>query len=167
MRSPVLYIKNMLGIAARKIRFGSRFSAGAIQTFDHLHTEIYGNGSIKMGSYNQNRGNLYLVAQNGTLEIGNHCFFNTSCSLTALESIKIGDNCKFGNNLVVVDHDHNYKKIGDAEFISSKIIIGNNVWVGANVTILRGTTIGDDCVIGAGCVIKGNIEPKSKIVQKR
>lgn len=59
------------------------------------------------------------------------------------------------------------KKIGDAEFISSKIVIGNNVWVGANVTILRGTTIGDDCVIGAGCVIKGNIEPKSKIVQKR
>ncbi|ADL33319.1 acetyltransferase [Butyrivibrio proteoclasticus B316] len=167
MRSPVLYIKNMLGIAARKIRFGSRFSAGAIQTFDHLHTEIYGNGSIKMGSYNQNRGNLYLVAQNGTLEIGNHCFFNTGCCLTALESIKIGDNCKFGNNLVVVDHDHNYKKIGDAEFISSKIVIGNNVWVGANVTILRGTTIGDDCVIGAGCVIKGNIEPKSKIVQKR
>ena len=167
MRSPLLYIKNVIGMLGKKIRHGGKFSAGLVQTFDHLHTEIYGNGRIKLGSYNQNRGNLYLIAQDGELEIGDHCFFNTGCCITALESIRIGNNCKFGNNLVIVDHDHNFKKEGNSEFISSKIVIGNNVWVGANVTILRGTTIGDDCVIGAGSVVKGNIEPKSKIVQKR
>lgn len=167
MRSPLLYARNAIVILGKKIRYGRRFSAGLVQTFDHIHTEIYGNGLIRLGSYNQNRGDLYLVAQNGSLEIGDHCFFNTGCCITALESIKIGDNCKFGNNLVIVDHDHNFRKVSDSEFISSKIVIGNNVWVGANVTILRGTTIGDDCVIGAGSVVKGNIEPKSKIVQKR
>ncbi|WP_081644388.1 acyltransferase [Butyrivibrio sp. AE3009] len=167
MRSPIIYLKNLFGILGRKIRYAGRFSAGWIQTFDHLHTEIYGKGSIKLGAYNQNRGNLYLVANNGKLEIGDHCFFNTGCCVTALESIKIGNGCKFGNNLVIVDHDHDYKKAMDSDFITEKVVIGNNVWVGANVTILRGTTIGDNAVIGAGCVIKGNIEPKSKIVQKR
>ncbi len=167
MRSPFLYAKNLLAVVCKKIRYGKKFSAGMIQTFDHLHTEIYGKGEIRLGSYNQNRGNLYLVAQDGKLKIGDHCFFNTGCCLTAMEEIVIGDNCKFGNNLVVVDHDHNYKKDMANEFISSPIVIGNNVWVGANVTILRGTTIGDDCVIGAGSVVKGTVEPKSKIVQKR
>lgn len=167
MQSPLLYAKNVIGMLGKMVRHGGKFSAGMIQTFDHLHIEIYGNGKIRLGSYNQNRGNLYLVAQNGTLEIGDHCFFNTGCCLTALDSIKIGNNCKFGNNLVIVDHDHNYKEEMASDFISAPVTIGNNVWVGANVTILRGTSIGDDCVIGAGSVVKGNIEPKSKIVQKR
>ena len=74
-------------------------------------------------------------------------------SVKSLEYIEIGDNCKFGNNLVIVDHDHNFRAYGNhshqnPEFLSSPIRIGNNVWVGANVTILRGTTIGDNCVIG-------------------
>ena len=71
-----------------------------------------------------------------------------------MNEIKIGDYCKFGNNLVIVDHDHNFKN-NYSEFVSSPIHIGNNVWCGANVTILRGTEIGDNCVIGAGTVVKG------------
>ena len=87
-----------------------------------------------------------------------------------MENIVIGDNCKFGNNVVLVDHDHNYRGCGqytleNPEFVSSPIQIGNNVWVGANVTILRGTVIGDDCVIGAGTTLKGVIPAHSKVIQ--
>ena len=35
--------------------------------------------------------------------------FNTNCSLTAMEDITIGDRCQFANNLVIVDHDHDYR----------------------------------------------------------
>ena len=167
MRSPFLYIKNALVIGCKKVHYLGKFKAGAIQTFDKLHTEIYNGGKIRLGSYNQNRGNLYLVADGGTIDIGNHCFFNTGCCVTSVEHVKIGDYCKFGNNLVIVDHDHNFKNVGDSEFISSPITIGNNTWIGANVTILRGTSIGNNCVIGAGSVIKGKIESGSKIIQKK
>ncbi|WP_051538164.1 acyltransferase [Butyrivibrio proteoclasticus] len=167
MRSPFLYLKNVIGVGFKKLRYGSHFSAGLIQTFSGLHTEIYKKGRIKMGAYNQNRGQLYLVADGGEINIGSHCFFNTGCCVTAVESVKIGDDCKFGNNVVIVDHDHNFKNIGNSEFISTPVTIGNDNWIGANVTILRGTTIGNNCVIGAGSVIKGKIVDGSKIIQKK
>lgn len=167
MRSPLLYIKNVIRVGFLKIRYGRRFKAGAIQTFDRLRVEMHGNGCISMGSFNQNRGNLYLVADGGKIEIGDHCFFNTGSCVTSTESVRIGSGCKFGNNLVIVDHDHNFRKEGDKEFISSPISIGNDCWVGANVTILRGTTIGKNCVIGAGSVVKGQVPDGTKIIQKR
>ncbi len=167
MRSPFLYLKNVFKICAGKIRFGRKFSAGIIQTFDRLHLEIHGKGSIKVGSYNQNRGNLYLVSDGGRIEVGDHCFFNTGSCVTAVESIRIGNNNKFGNNLVIVDHDHNFKDENGPEFISTPVKIGDNNWIGANVTILRGTNIGNNCVIGAGSVVKGDISDGSKIIQKR
>ena len=106
MRAPTRYIKNAVWVILKKIRFGSRFSAGMIQTFDKPHVEIYKNGRIELGNYNQNRGNLYLVADGGHIKIGDHCFFNTGSSVTSVESVVIGNNCKFGNNVVIVDHDH-------------------------------------------------------------
>lgn len=115
-----------------------------------------------MGSFKQNRESLYIGEGNqGNLKIGSYCFFNINSSITCTENIEIGDNCKFGNNLVIVYRGHNYRAEGQytpdtLEFISSPIKIGNNVWVSAGVTILRGTEIGDNCVIGAGTVVKGN-----------
>lgn len=166
MRSPLLYIRNFIKMSCLKIRFGAGFHAGAIQTFDRLHVEITHGGKISLGSYDQNRGNLYLVCDGGKLDIGDHCFFNTGCSVSALESITIGSGCKFGNNTVLVDHDHNYKSLADDagmvnEFISSPVCIGNDVWVGANATILRGSSIGNNCVIAAGSVVKGDIPDDS------
>lgn len=152
-------MKNALGAVLLKLRFGSDLSMGLIQSFDALHLEIRRGGRISMGSYNQNRGALWLVCDGGRITIGNHCFFNTGCCITAMEALTIGDRCKFGNNLVIVDQDHNYKRRTEAEseFLTAPVHIGNDVWVGANVTILRGTTIGDHCVIGAGCVVKGDV----------
>ena len=167
MRSPFLYFKNFIGIGCRKLRFLSAFSAGAIQTFDKLHIEIYKKGKIKLGSYNQNRGNLYLVADGGELKIGDHCFFNTGTCITAAKSVTIGNNCKFGNNVVIVDHDHDFRNKTDSEFISADVVIEDDVWVGAGAVILRGTHIGKGAVIGAGSIIKGKIDPNAIIIQKR
>lgn len=167
MRSPFLYLKNFIGIGLKKVRFLSAFSAGAVQTFDKLHVEIHGKGMISLGSFNQNRGNLYLVADDGELHIGSHCFFNTGTCITAAESVSIGNNCKFGNNVVIVDHDHDFRNETDREFISSKVVIDDDVWVGAGVIILRGTHIGKGAVIGAGSIVKGDIPAGSLIVQKR
>lgn len=167
MRSPFLYIKNVVKMGLLSLRFPGRFKAGAVQTFDRIRPEIHRGGTIRLGSYNQNRGELFLVADGGKIEIGDHCFFNTGCCVSATESVKIGNNCKFGNNLVIVDHDHNFKGEGNKEFISSPVEIGDDCWIGANVTILRGTTIGKKTVIGAGSVVKGRVPEGSRIIQKR
>ncbi len=166
MKNPLLYLKNAIGITFRKMRYGSRFQAGMIQSFSHLHVELRKGGLLKMGSYDQNRGNLYLISDGGFLSIGSHCFFNTGCCVSCVDKISIGDHCKFGNNVVIVDHDHNFRG-KDPEFVSSPVSIGDHTWVGANVVILKGAVIGRNCVIGAGSVVRGNIPDGSICTQKR
>jgi acetyltransferase-like isoleucine patch superfamily enzyme len=165
MRNPLRYLKNAVRVALLKIRYRGKIDIGIIQTFEKLRIDIAHKGTIEIGSYNQNRDKLYIGVDGGRLKIGNHCFFNINSSITCVESIEIGNNCKFGNNLVIIDHDHNFKT-QSPEFVSSPIKIGYNVWCGANVTILRGTDIGDNCVIGAGATVKGKIEADSLMVPK-
>lgn len=171
MRNPLVYIKNGLRICVLKVRYGSRLHMGWIQSFEKIRLQIGKGASVVIGSYNQNREKMYIgVLNGGELNIGSHCFFNINSSITCAEKIAIGNNCKFGNNLVVIDHDHNYRANGiysgdNPEFISSPVIIGNDVWIGANVVILRGTEIGDNCVIAAGSVVKDIIPPNTLFVK--
>lgn len=171
MRNPLVYIKNGLRICVLKVRYGSRLHMGWIQSFEKIRLQIGKGASVVIESYNQNREKMYIgVLNGGELNIGSHCFFNINSSITCAEKIVIGNNCKFGNNLVVIDHDHNYRANGiysgdNPEFISSPVIIGNDVWIGANVVILRGTEIGDNCVIAAGSVVKDIIPPNTLFVK--
>lgn len=170
MKNPLVYLKNGVRVLLLKMRYGNRIHIGWIQGFESLRVQIGHKASMKMGAYNQNREKLYIgIIGNGKLSVGDHCFFNINSSITCSDNISIGDFCKFGNNLVIVDHDHNFRAHGEfseeePEFLSSPIKIGNNVWVGANVSILRGTVIGDNCVIGAGATVKGTFTEGSIII---
>lgn len=160
-------IKSIAKIAYLKCRFGGRFQSPLIQGFDHLHMELAPGSEICLGERIQNRSMLYMVCgQKGRLRVGAHVFFNTNCSVTCLGKVEIGDYCKFGNNTVIVDHDHNYRD-RDSEYVVGEVVIGSRVWVGANCTILRGAHIGDDCVIAAGSVVKSNVPAGTLYCQKR
>lgn len=160
-------IRSAVKIVYWKCRYGSRLQTSLIQGFDQLHIELARRAGIYFGERIQNRGMLYVICGgHGKLHVGEHVFFNTNCSVTCLEKVEIGDYCKFGNNTVIVDHDHNYRDTG-SEYVTGKIVIGNRVWVGANCTILRGAHIGDDCVIAAGSVVKSDVPAGTLYCQKR
>ncbi len=166
MRNPFVYMGNAARMALLMCRYGKKFRAGWIQSFDKVHIQISDGGSVCLGKYNQGRGSCYLGVPGGKLKIGSHCFFNINTSITCVDSIQIGDNCKFGNNVVIVDHDHNFRS-DSPEFVSSPIVIGDNVWCGANAVILRGTRIGNNCVIGAGTTVTGEIPDNTILVNRR
>ena len=90
--------------------------------------------------------------------------------LTCRANIKIGNHVQFSPNVMVYDHDHDFRAAGGVKsmkYRSTPIVIGNNVWIGANTVILRGSCIGNNCVIGAGSVIHGEYEDNSIVIQKR
>lgn len=160
-------IKSAVKIVYWKCRYGKRFQTPLIQGFDRLHVELASDAGIRLGERIQNRGTLYMVCgQKGRLLVGAHVFFNTNSSVACLGRVEIGDYCKFGNNTVIVDHDHNYRN-ENGEYVIGEITIGNRVWVGANCTILRGAHIGDDCVIAAGSVVKSDVPAGTLYCQKR
>lgn len=159
--------RNLVKMIYWKCRYGNRVQADRIQGFDRISLEMSPSAHLKIGSRNQNRGTLHLVCEGeGRLEIGSHVFYNTGACISVLGHIKIGDYCKFGNNLVIVDHDHNYRSRKE-EYLIGEVTIGDRVWIGANCTILRGASIGNDCVIAAGSVVKGNVPAGTVFYQKR
>lgn len=109
-----------------------------------------------------NNNSFIRVRNSASLFIGENCFFNNGCIITCREKVTIGNYAIFGPNVLIFDHDHNYKsKDRKNNFISSEIKIGNNVWIGGNCCILKGSDIGDNCVIAAGAIVNGKVSPNT------
>lgn len=144
-----------------KCRYGKRLQLPWVQAFGK-HTELHMDkgAKVSLGKAAVSRFGLFLRAEGGTLSIGDKCFFNTQVSITCLDSITIGDRCQIANNVVIVDHDHDYRA-GWGHYQTAPVSIGNDVWIGANAVILKGSVIGDGAVIAAGSVVKGRVEPRS------
>lgn len=112
-----------------------------------------------------------ILDQNGKIKIGSNVFLNHGCSLTSLKQISIGDNCIFGENVKVYDHNHGFTDktlpMKKQPYSVQEVSIGNNVWIGSNTVVLKGVTIGDNVVIGAGSVIQENIPDDSIVYNER
>ncbi|MFB5567357.1 acyltransferase [Bacillus cereus] len=155
-----------------KIFYFKAFKFKALQVIS-LSTKfvINDSGKITLGRKIGTRRNVeFRVSEVGEITVGDNSFFNNGCLINSMLQVDIGSNTQFGPNVLVFDHDHDFRVetgIKAGEFKRSSIKIGNNVWIGAGSIILRGTTIGDNCVIAAGSVIKGNYPPNKVILQKR
>ena len=119
---------------------------------------IYG----KLGTNTTFRKGFSLLIENGAyVEIGDRCFFNNYCTISAKSNISIGDNSIFGENVKIYDNSHifkyNNKLIKNQGYKSEKIEIGKNCWIANNVVILNGAKIGDNCVVSVNEVVKENI----------
>ena len=122
---------------------------------------------IIIGKGFRTRNNISLRIYNkGLLSIGNNCFMNDSCSINCQKKVVIGDNVIFGQNVMIFDHDHDYKNDIN-NFVRKDVTIGNNVWIGANSIILKGVHIGNNVVIAAGTIVRENVSDNMLVYQER
>lgn len=102
------------------------------------------------------------IEKNGMVKIGKNTFFNNYCSINSMGCITIGENCLFGENVKIYDHNHKFRAkdvpIAAQGFSVGNVFIGDNCWFGTNVVILKGVHIGNHCIISAGTVIDTNIQ---------
>lgn len=129
------------------------------------------NSYLKLSRLVKARSGVKLKVREGAkVEVGERTSFNHGCMIISHDEITIGNNVQFGPNVLMYDHDHDFRKkkgLINLKYKTSPINIGNDVWIGANVVILRGTVIGNNCVVGAGSIIKGTYEDNTMIIQKR
>lgn len=126
---------------------------------ENIYISIGKNGFLTVIQYLITNGELHIrVSDNAHIIIGKHVFFNHNCSVTAKEEIKIGDNTAIANNVVIVDHDHQFGSNGVTDgYTIAPICIKENVWIGANSVILKGVTIGEETVIAAGSIVNKSV----------
>lgn len=117
------------------------------------------------------RGFCVFVEDQGILKIGTNVFFNNDCSITVREKVTIGNNCIFGENVKIYDHNHKYKDadklICEQGYSSKEVIINDNCWIGSNVIILKGVNIGKNSVIGAGVIVYKDVPENTVVICKQ
>lgn len=171
--------KNVISVIFSLIKFliikVFRFNGFYFQLIERFSPDtminIWPKGKLVLGKkVRAHSGTRLSVTNNAILEIGDYATFNYNCIVAARKHIKIGRNVAFGPNVVIYDHDHDFRNTqymnGDT-FKVEDIIIGDNVWIGANAIILRGSVIGDNAVIAAGTVVRGKVEPNSVAYNKK
>ena len=160
MKKVIIGCKSVFTYMKYKILYGSRIQMAKINSLKgRIEIDLFSDAKCRIGNFLMTAGPFYIkCTDKAEITIGDNCFFNHNCSLTAAENIVIGNQCMFANNFVVVDHDHD-RKDGKIlkELVSAPVKIGNNVWCGANVTVLKGVTIGDGAVIAAGSVVNRDV----------
>ena len=171
---------NLISIAFTLIKFSfiklfhwKKFSFHFIERFSP-NTDIYfiGRGKITFGrAVRAHSLCKFRVIGDGILTIDDNVTFNYGCMVTTRQKIFIERGVEFGPNVLVYDHDHDFKTAGGIKqnkYKSGEVIIGENSWIGANVVLLRNTKIGKNCVVAAGCIL-GNCEypDNTLIFQKR
>lgn len=93
--------------------------------------------------------------------IGHHTGIS-GCTISASDSIEIGDYVLIGSGALLTDSDAHpldakRRRIKGIPGASAPIKIGNDVFIGARVIVLKGVRIGDRAVIGAGSVVSSDV----------
>ena len=93
----------------------------------------------------------------GSLEIGRGTIFGHHCTVAALDSVTIGEDCLIAEMVSIRDHNHRFERLDvpyrDQGMEVAPVRIGRNVWLAAKVTVAAGVTIGDNTVVGANAVV--------------
>ena len=158
---------SILKLAIFKVRYGRLFIANVFRSRIAGDTKliIRNGGRIRFCGNIRTQSNVHFAANGGELTIGGQVSFNWNDIIVCREKITIGNNCSFGPNVCIYDHDHVFGEAGfrKDEFRCSDVVIEEGCWIGAGVIILRGTHIGENSVIGAGTVIHGDIPANSLV----
>ena len=139
-----------------KLRYGKQCQIDFKQMFGSgLKICCQAGGKIHIENRLFTRDGVFLHADGGVIDIRKHVFLNRNVSITAKKHIVIEDDVTIANNVVIVDHDHDYSN--DKKFISQAVHIKNGAWIGANAVILKGVTIGEHAVVAAGSIVNRDV----------
>jgi len=126
-----------------KVKYGNQVKLPC-KGISGMHIAINSkSGHIKINEGISTRRDVSLnVSDCGLIEIGDHVFINDGTKINARKSVHIGENTIIGQNVLIYDHDHDYRSDNMASnFKSDDVVIGDNVWIGSGVIILKGTSI--------------------------
>lgn len=95
------------------------------------------------------------------LVIGDRCVIGAGSTITAHQSIVIGDDVWLGQSVFISDASHGYQDpetpIGRQLGTHQPVSVGAGSWIGHGAVILPGATLGRNVVVGASSVVRGEV----------
>ena len=125
---------------------------------------IYKN--VQLTAWSERQGQVF----HPEISFGDNCSINEDSHITAINSIRIGNNVRISKKVLITDNAHGASLSELMDIAPNKrplyskgpVQIDDNVWIGMNVIVLKGVHIGENSVIGAGSIVTKNI-PKNVI----
>nr|WP_305967483.1 acyltransferase [Marinobacter salsuginis] len=142
-----------------KFKGGASLSVSStLKATDGAVINVGHGGSIARG--------VTIVAQRGSIWLGDNVFVGAWSTITAKERVFVGNDTLIGERVTIRDQDHKIDgphglPIAEAGFSVRPITIGSDVWIGAGAVILKGVKIGNGAIIGANAVVCRDVEPRS------
>lgn len=111
-----------------------------------------------------------IAKEKKTLFFGDNFQMNDYVHITAMDSVKIGNNVLLASKIYISDCSHGSYS-GDQndsdpnippverQLFSKPVLIEDNVWLGEFVSILPGVTIGKGTIVGANSVVSKSLPP--------
>ena len=163
----IKYTRSIIRIIVLKIRLNNKVKL-KIKNIKSLYIGKNVKINVAKGCILELKDNVYIEDNcrieciSGNIIIGQNTYFNINNSLAAMKGISIGNNCLFGPNVGIYDHDHCYDNtkvlIKDQGYVVENVDIKNNIWVGRDTTITKGVIIDDRVVVGCNSVVTKNLE---------
>lgn len=154
--------------------FGS-FGVGSLVAFPPA--SLYGEASIHLGADTLVAPWVSLAAGYApdqpdvpprALVIGDRCVIGIRSGIVAHESIEIGDDVWFGQDVYVTDSNHGFDDpetpIGRQLGTHQPVVIGSGSWIGHGAVILPGARLGRNVVVAAGSVVLAGDVPDHAVV---
>lgn len=103
------------------------------------------------------QGVVISVVKNATLRIGNNVRFNERVTIHSKNSITIGDKCRFGWNVQILDTGFHYMiNKGKLAYRNAPVVMEHNVWVANGVSIMKGTYLPAYTVVASNSLVNKN-----------
>jgi len=108
--------------------------------------------------------------ENIVLQFGNNVQINDYVHITAMQSVKIGNNVLLASKIYISDCSHG-SYCGDENdshpnlipvdrpLFTNPVLIEDNVWLGEFVSVLPGVKIGEGTIVGANSVVTKSLPP--------
>lgn len=135
---------------------------------------------LAVGDHCTMDGVHFALGKQGSISIGNYCYFSNAILLCELE-LQLGNYVVIGWNTTIADSDFHplspAARIHDAIACSPvghgrprppitmrAVVIEDDVWIGPNVTILKGVRIGAGAFIEPGSLVTREVPPGARVL---
>lgn len=104
------------------------------------------------------------IGPGASLEIGVGTSVTCDTDVFCTRSIRVGDHCAIGWDVLIADSDaHRLVVGGEERLMTAPVVIGDLVWIGSRATVLKGVTIGDGAVVAAGSVVTADVPARTVV----
>jgi acetyltransferase-like isoleucine patch superfamily enzyme/acyl carrier protein len=149
------------------LSFAGGFHSFGQNTVIQLPARIDGAHRISIGSGGFIGSGSWLHVLAGTddgvaIEIGDGVSATGGCVISAVKSIRIGENVSLARGVYISDHTHVYEETGVPVLAQgttepAPVEIGDGAWLGENAMVFPGVRIGAGAVIGGNAVVTQDV----------